>query len=70
MKQTIYTHRAKMTNATYIWKKLELIENNEQTKLGQLYSLYYLWWLELTTVKRYSPICMFHFSAVTAALHN
>lgn len=54
----------------YIWKKLELIGNNEQTKQGQLYSLYYLWWLELAIVKRYIHICMLHFSAVTAALHN
>lgn len=59
-----------MTNAMYIWKKLELIGNNEQTKQGQLYSLYYLWWLELAIVKRYIHICMLHFSAVTAALHN
>lgn len=50
-----------MTNATYIWKKLELIGNNEQTKQGQLYSLYYLWWLELAIVKRYIHICILHF---------
>lgn len=59
-----------MTNATHMWKKLELIGNNEQTKQGQLYSLYYLWWLELPTVKRYIRISTFHFLAVTAALHN
>lgn len=58
-----------MTNATYIWKKLEIIGNNEQTKQVQLYS-YYLWWLELAIVKRYIHICMLCFLAVTAALHN